>query len=210
MVTPRDAERLIEILEPLCGPLYSALDRAAEIAAAHFDEYGMADPEFGVGQAHLARAHARRLMTRSASAGEFEPWSLAKPGPNLQLVLRHAGMLTLKLLRPFEDQAPPTGTNRARIAYYTHLHDNLFGVDGSDLIGLWRPDKDGEVSVRVVRTRGPVRFGRSMKCDLDLMLPRAADDLEQLEFRPAEGELEFRLPFEDEQDRGDEAGEARG
>ena len=55
---------------------------------------------------------------------------------------------------------------------------------------------DGEIQVQIVRTIGEVRYGTSVKVDIQFWLPREAEDVSKLEFRPTDNELTVELPFE--------------
>lgn len=79
----------------------------------------------------------------------------------------------------------------------SNTHDNLLGLHGSNLLGLWsmEPTTD-EASVRVVRPIGTWRWGQRAKIDIDVRLPRRADDLTQLEFIPTD-DRDVALPFEE-------------
>lgn len=204
--TPDDRAALIEILAPLSDGLYRALDQSLELAEGHFAEYDMTSVEYRSGLHHLARAHARRLLALAAQADEISPWELAAPRPNLQITLRHENV-TLRLLRPIGRVVPPPGPNLARRAYYANVHDNLLGIHGSNLLGLWSIDSEtDEIQLRIVRPVGTWRYGNNARIDIDLLLPRDADDLAGLEFVPQD-DLQVALPFEDD---GEEAGQADG
>ncbi|ABW15625.1 hypothetical protein Franean1_6283 [Parafrankia sp. EAN1pec] len=204
MFTPSDRDRLLELMEPLCGPLYRSLDRAVDLSWQHFDGHGMTGDHYSAGRWQLARAHALRLIEDEQLTGDLGRWSLKRPRGNLQLCL-HQGAAKLRLLRPGVDDAPPPGPNRARVAYFTNNQANLFGVDGSHFIGLWSRDPEtGEVELRVVRPRGAWDFGRKAKLDLDLILPRQSEDLGRLEFRPDDEDIDLQLPFDDTEEGGNE------
>lgn len=196
MPEPDDKDALIEVMSPLVDGLYSSLDRALELARQHFVEFDMDGPEYEPGVHHLARAHWRRLLTGAHAAGDLGRWQVASPQPNLQIALNHE-QITLRLLRPAGRTVPPPGPNSARRAYYSNTHDNLLGLHGSNLLGLWsmEPTTD-EASVRVVRPIGTWRWGQRAKIDIDVRLPRRADDLTQLEFIPTD-DRDVALPFEE-------------
>lgn len=181
-------------MEPLCGPVYRSLDGAVEVSWRHFDDHDMSDDEFSSGRWNLARAHARRLLIREQVTGDLGNWKLSKPRPNIQVSL-HLGATKLRILRPVEDEPPPPGPTRARVAYFANYGANLFGVDGSNFVGLWSRNREtDEVELRVVRPRGRWRWGERAKVDLNLLLPRRADELDQLEFRPNDEDI--ALPFD--------------
>jgi hypothetical protein len=207
--SPDDKDALVELLSPLVDGLYSSLDRARDLARAHFEQHDMIGDEYGSGVHHLARAHTRRLLDAAHASGAIAPWQLNAPGPNLQIVLRHE-QLTLRVLRPAGFDVPPPGPNTARRAYYSNLHDNLLGLQGSKLLALWSIDsQEDEIVVRVVRPRGVWRFGASAKLDIDLALPRRAGELARLEFVPVD-DLEVKLPFEEDGDVDGRAEDGRG
>ncbi len=203
MDTPAKAF-LIEALEPLCGPLHEILPSAADVAENHFAEFDMTDAEYRTGRSHLARCHARRLLTQR-SREELGGWRVTTPGQNTRLwLVRDA--LKLRLLRPLPGRnVPPPGPNHARIAYYSNHHTNLLGVAGSELIALWDIEpKTGEANIRVVRTYVAWAFGGKTKVDIDFTLPHPPARLSDLEFRPTD-DLDLTLPEEDE---GEEGGNA--
>lgn len=200
----RETQLLTAIVAPLCGPLYEALDRAQEIADDHFASFDMYERDYRSGVAHLARAHAYRLMRAVDAAGELGEWKVLRPANNLQLRMCQGGV-SLRMLRPVGDEPPPPGRNRARIAAW---HGNVFGLEGSKLLGLWQRAVDDEVEVRIVRPTGAWKLGQRSRIDIDFMLPRSAGDLESYEFRPTDEDMEMVLPFEvapgeDEFDAGD-------
>jgi hypothetical protein len=159
----------------------------------------MTGPEYASGVSHMARAHARRLITAAQSAGDLGAWRLAPPKGNLQIRMHH-NALSLRLLRPVGDEPPPPGPNLARIAAW---HGNVLGLAGSKLLGLWSPNPyDGQVEVRIVRPTRPWELGQKSKIDIDLVLPRTADDLSQYEFKPTDEDMELVLPFEEEPEEG--------
>ncbi len=159
---------------------------------------------------HLARAHSRRLLLAAGAAGDLGNWEVAKPKPNLQVLL-HNDVLEFRLLLPAGKDVPPPGPNPARQAYYTNIHDNLLGIRGSRLLGLWSIDPASEeVSIRVVRPIGTWKWRANAKLDIDFVLPRGVDTLENLEFVPTEDLEQGFLPFEvdeDEQDGEADAGQ---
>jgi hypothetical protein len=152
MDTPDAVRVLTDAMAPVAEPLYRCLEAAADVAEAHLVDFDMADGEYRSGQSHLARAHARRLLKKAQNGGELEPWLVTAPQPNLQLCIAPQ-LLTLRMLRPDRLQVPKAGPNAARIAYFSNRHTQLFGIEGSKLIGLWGPnDLTGEMQVRVVRS----------------------------------------------------------
>ncbi|HUZ10087.1 MAG TPA: hypothetical protein VMU76_07965 [Acidimicrobiales bacterium] len=209
MSDPADKDVLIEVMSPLVTGLYASLDRALELAQQHFVEFDMTGTEYQPATHHLARAHNRRLLLAASEEGGMGAWKVAKPKPNLQVLL-HNEVLELRLLRPVGQEVPPPGPNPARQAYYTNIHDNLLGIRGSRLLGLWAIDqKTGEVSIRVVRPIGTWKWRANAKLDIDFVLPRGVDTLESLEFIPTEDLEQGFLPFEadeDEQGGGGDAG----
>jgi hypothetical protein len=189
---------LVEALDPLREPLHEALPEAAEIADGHFSEHDMDGREFQAGRAHLARCHARRLI--SAGKKQLGGWRVTRPGPNARLWLAREG-LKLRLLRPLPGMTtPPPGPNLARIAYYSNHDTNLFGVRASDLIALWQVDNEA-TTIRIVRPIGKWRYGAHEKVDVDFYLPQPPTSLADLEFRPTD-DLGLTLPFEDEDEEG--------
>src|SRR5262249_25007414 len=132
--------------------------------------------------------------------------------PNGRLWLAYEG-LKLRLLRPLPGMTvPPPGPNIARIAYYGNANANLFGVRGSNLIGMWQIDAAGSATIRIVRPIGKWRYGSPEDVDVDFYLPQPPTSLADLEFRPTD-ERGLTLPFEDEDEEGtDGTGEsdARG
>lgn len=202
MVGPTDKETLIEVMSPLVAGLYTSLDRALTLARQHFIDFDMTGPEYLPAVHHLARAHSRRLLLTAGADGELGNWDVAKPKPNLQVLLRNEA-LEFRLLRPVGTDVPPPGPNWARQAYYTNIHDNLLGIRGSRLLGLWLVDPDsGEVVIRVVRPIGTWRWGANAKLDIDFFLPRAVDTLENLEFVPTQSLERVFLPFEADEEQG--------
>jgi hypothetical protein len=196
-------------MTPLVTGLYDSLDRALELAQQHFVDFDMTGREYRPVTHHLARAHGRRLLLTASETGELGGWAVAKPKPNLQVLLYHE-QIELRLLRPLGRDVPPPGPNSARQAYYTNIHDNLLGIKGSRLLGLWSIDSETEeISIRVVRPIGVWKWNSTAKLDIDFLLPRGVDTLESLEFIPQE-DLEVELPFEAEDDGGgdDVSGEA--
>lgn len=203
MVTPQDKAELASALDPLREPFAEALPKAAEIADTHFGEYDMRGDEYLAGRAHLARCHARRLLI-ATTKDRLGGWTVVDPGPNSRLWLRWNGSLRLKLLRPMLGwQTPPPGSNKARKASYSNLHVNLLGVLGSDLIGLWDVDTQGELHVRIIRPIGVWRYGTSEKVDMDFWLPRPDTSVGELEFLPTD-DIELPFPIEDKEDAGAE------
>lgn len=202
-----DFKFLKRALAPVIRPLYDCLDKAAAIADDHFAEYSMELAEYRPSAAHLARAHARRLLNDKQTRGEIDPWVLAAPQPNVQICLAWE-LLRLRLLRPDGPAVPKPGPNQARIAYFSNLHAQLFGIGGSKLLGLWAPDGAGEIQVRIVRTVGEVRHRPRVPVDIDFWLPRSAEDLSSLEFEPSDDGIDVELPFaasdEDEEREADD------
>jgi len=208
MADPTDKDVLIEVMSPLVTGLYSSLDRALELAQQHFIDFDMTGPEYQPAAHHLARAHSRRLLLAAGAEGDLGNWEVTKPKPNLQVLLRNE-VLGLRLLRPIGKDVPPPGPNPARQAYYTNIHDNLLGIRGSRLLGLWSIDPaSGEVSIRVVRPIGTWKWRASAKLDIDFVLPRGVDTLENLEFIPTEDLEQGFLPFEADEDEQDGEGDA--
>lgn len=208
MADPTDKDVLIEVMSPLVTGLYSSLDRALELAQQHFIDFDMTGSEYRPAAHHLARAHSRRLLLAAGAEGDLGNWEVAKPKPNLQVLLRNE-VLELRLLRPVGKDVPPPGPNPARQAYYTNVHDNLLGIRGSRLLGLWSIDPEsGEVSIRVVRPIGTWKWRANAKLDIDFVLPRGVDTLENLEFIPTEDLEQGFLPFEADEDEQDGEGNA--
>ena len=208
MADPTDKDVLIEVMSPLVTGLYSSLDRALELAQQHFIDFDMTGSEYQPAAHHLARAHSRRLLLAAGAEGDLGNWEVAKPKPNLQVLL-HNEVLELRLLRPVGKDVPPPGPNPARQAYYTNVHDNLLGIRGSRLLGLWSIDPEsGEVSIRVVRPIGTWKWRANAKLDIDFVLPRGVDTLENLEFIPTEDLEQGFLPFEADEDEQDGEGNA--
>lgn len=205
MSDPDDKEVLVEVMSPLVTGLYESLDRALELAQQHFIEFDMGGPEYQPATHHLARAHSRRLLLSASAEDRLGAWKVAKPKPNLQVLL-HNEIIELRLLRPLGQDVPPPGPNPARQAYYTNVHDNLLGIRGSRLLGLWSIDPTtDEVSIRIVRPIGTWRWRANAKLDIDFVLPRGVDTLENLEFVPTEDLEQGFLPFEADED--DQEGE---
>jgi hypothetical protein len=208
MTDPTDKDVLIEVMSPLVTGIYSSLDRALELAQQHFIDFDMKGPEYQPAAHHLARAHSRRLLLAAGAEGELGNWGVAKPKPNLQVLLRNE-VLELRLLRPVGKDVPPPGPNPARQAYYTNVHDNLLGIRGSRLLGLWSIDPaSGEVSIRVVRPIGTWKWRANAKLDIDFVLPRGINTLENLEFIPTEDLEQGFLPFEADEDEQEGEGDA--
>lgn len=208
MPGPTDKDILIEVMSPLITGLYSSLDRAMELAQQHFVDFDMTGPEYQPATHHLARAHSRRLLFAASARGELGNWGVAKPKPNLQVLL-HNNVITLRLLRPVGKDVPPPGPNPARQAYYTNIHDNLLGIRGSRLLGLWSIDPESqEISIRVVRPVGTWNWRANAKLDIDFVLPRGVDTLENLEFIPTEDLEQGFLPFVADEDEWDGEGDA--
>lgn len=208
MTDPTDKDVLIEVMSSLLVGLYSSLDRALELAQQHFVDFDMAGAEYQPAAHHLARAHSRRLLLTASAQGALGSWEVAKPKPNLQVLLRNQ-VLELRLLRPVGMDVPPPGPNPARQAYYTNVHDNLLGIQGSRLLGLWSIDTTSEeVSIRIVRPIGTWKWRSSAKLDIDFVLPRGVDTLENLEFIPTEDLQQGFLPFEADENEQDGEGNA--
>lgn len=202
MPTPEDWQFLIDVFDPLRGPLHEDLPVAAEVAEGHFAEHDMTGKEYQAGRAHLARCHARRLL-KAQSADDLGRWKLARPGPNAALWLTRDA-LRLRLLRPLPGmEIPPPGPNATRIAYYSNQHVSLLGVAGSDLIGLWSVDDSGDATIRVIRPTGRWRYGAHARVDIDFLLPQPPRSLSDLEFRPTD-DMDLPLPFENEDEEGEE------
>lgn len=211
MATPADKQYLIDAFDPLRAALHDDLPSAADAAESHFIDYGMANEDYRGGQAHLARCHARRLLSRRTSA-DLGGWTLAQPGPNASLWLTRDA-LSLRFMRPLPgSEVPPPGPNGARIAYYSNRHATLFGVGGSDLIALWDVDQSGEGAVRVVRTVGRWKYGAKAKLDIDFYIPALPDSLNDTEFHPTdEDDDQLGLWFPRVDDEGEEGtGESDG
>lgn len=208
MTTDEDWAFLVDALDPLREPLHEALVEADEVARGHFAEYDMEPCDYRAGSAHLARCHARRLLVDKASDG-WGGWTLAKPGANARLWLANQG-LRIRVLRPLgEAVTPPPGSNRTRIAYYSNAHRSLLGIGGSNLLALWTVGDSGESSIRIVRPIGKWRYGSNEKVDVDFYLPQAPTSLGDLEFRPTD-DLGLRLPFEDEDEKGQRGSDESG
>lgn len=202
MVTDDDRAYLIRTFDVLREVLHKILPDAAEVADTHFDEYSMDAHEYRAGRAHLARAHARRILLEEMSRTDCGLWRVANPGNNGRLWLSHQG-LRLRLLRPLPNAAaPPPGRNPSRVAFYTNTHATLFGVSGSNLIGLWDIDDAGDAQIRVIRPMGRWRYGNHEKVDIDFPLLKATS-LSELEFQPRD-DLGIELPYETEEERGQE------
>lgn len=203
MPDPGDKNILINAMGPLVTGLYASLDRALELAQQHFVDFDMTGREYQPTVHHLARAHGRRLLLAASVGGDLGRWQVARPRPNLQVVLYHDN-IELRLLRPIGHDVPPPGRNPTRQAYYTNIHDNLLGMEGSRLLGLWSIDpKTKEMAIRVVRPIGVWKWAATAKLDIDFVLPRGINTLESLEFIPTE-DLEVELPFAEEDDQDGE------
>jgi hypothetical protein len=208
MADPTDKDVLIEVMSSLVTGLYSSLDRALDLAQQHFIDFDMVGHEYQPAVHHLARAHSRRLLLAASAEGGLGNWEVARPKPNLQLIL-HNEALELRLLRPVGKDVPPPGPNPARQAYYTNVHDNLLGIRGSRLLALWSIDPgSGEVLIRVVRPIGTWRWRANAKLDIDFVLPRGADTLENLEFIPIEDLEQSFVPFGADENEQDGEGDA--
>lgn len=208
MTEPTDKDILIEVMSPLVTGLYSSLDRALGLAQQHFVDFDMTGPECQSATHHLARAHSRRLLLAAGSDGDLGNWVVANPKPNVQVLLRNEA-LELRLLRPVGKAVAPPGPNPARRAYYTNVHDNLLGIRGGRLLGLWSiGTASGEVSVRVVRPIGTWKWRANAKVDIDFILPRGVGTLENLEFIPTEDFQQGFLPFEADEDEQEGEGDA--
>jgi hypothetical protein len=80
------------------------------------------------------------------------------------------------------------------------FHDILLGLRGSNLLGLWSiEDQTEELSVRIVRPIGTWKCGSRARIDIDVRLPRDAQDLAGLEFVPTDN-LEVELPVDIDED----------
>lgn len=199
MATDADTEFLIDALSGLCGPLHEDLEHAWESADSHFVDHEMTTTEYQTGQAHLARFHLRRLL---ACRDQLGAWELAPLRPNGQILLHH-GLTSLRILREGDQISPipPPGPNRARIHYYRNPDLNLFGVEASNLLGLWNiSPATSEASVRIVRTTGHWKYARPARIDLDFVLPREAARLAELEFNPTDAGIALPLPFGNEEE----------
>ncbi|MER7363299.1 hypothetical protein [Nonomuraea wenchangensis] len=205
MATSADQQYLTDAVGPLCEPLHRSLERARSIAEAHFLEYGMGEPEDQCGITHLTRFHLRSHL-RSENLGG---WNLVQNRMNGQVLLRQ-GMLKLRVLHEWpKDGIPAPGSNEARIHYWRNPNVGLYGVEASQLVGVWGLTKEDQIDIRIVRTVGKWRTGQAAKVDIDFPLSRTWDELADLEFRPSTGSIDVLLPFEREEDEGD-ADTARG
>lgn len=204
MATPEDVEYLREAIAPLCAPLYANLAFGVEIAEAHLMDYGLHDDAYRPIASHLARAHARHLTERAAVAEQLGGWQVGPSTNNAQFKLVKDATMSLRVLRavPF-GAVPPPGNNRARVAYYSGQAATLFGPQASDLVATWWAEADGELVIRLVRPCGRWSWGKAAKVDIDLVLPRAAGGLEDLEFIPDDENLTFDWPLENEQEDGE-------
>jgi hypothetical protein len=118
-----------------CAARYSSSARRHGIRpTACFLELELPDDDHKGGRAHLARHVLRRELRRTT---DLDGWYLP-PGctPNSELKLCRDTM-TLKILRPGlrRGSVPHPGPNRARMYYYRNPKLNLYGADGSNLIG---------------------------------------------------------------------------
>ncbi|MEV0154145.1 hypothetical protein AB0H57_10450 [Micromonospora sp. NPDC050686] len=203
MATPDDLAYIKDAFGSLCAPLHQAVETAAEVADAHFTEWGMTGSVYQRERTDLTRGHIRRILSGMDLGG----WEIATERRNGQVLLRRA-LLRAKLLHIAPEHAvPPPGTNGARVAYYRNPDMDLYGVQASNLLALWHVDLEtGEASVRVVRPTDIWKFTQNHKGDIDFLLPRADEDLMSLEFTPDDSA--FELPFEidiEEEGNGDAA-----
>lgn len=203
MATEEDCRIISEALEVLCEPLHRAGQRAWDLADATYTDFGMPETEYRGGRAHLGRHLLKRELRRESDLGD---WAVDRRSRQNGAILMHRGPMQLKLLRPgpTSENVPYPGPNKARMYYYRNPKLNLFGANGSNLIGVWSLDEEDQFSVRLVRTVGTWKAFDTECIDIDLILPRAGEGLSDVEFIPSDEGLS--LPFELED--GDEEGEA--
>lgn len=207
MITPEDLDNLRTHLAPLCGTVQGALHSADEAVLSHLGEWPeLNDAFFGAGLSHMRRMHSIRVLRETVIA----PWSLRSTGRNMSFVFNH-GAMSLRMLRPMDAamKTPPPGPNYARQLYFQNLQLELFGIDSSQLIGLWWFDPENrEPMIRIVRPVGLWRYNSMERVDVDFMLPGSVEALDDLEFLPTDHDIHVGLPFDDDQD--EIGGEARG
>lgn len=206
MATDDDLSHIRDALGPLCGPLQESVETAAEVADAHFVEWGMTDDVYQRERTDLTRGHIRRIL----SGTDLGDWEVATERKNGQVLLRRK-LLRVKLLHIAPEHAvPPPGSNGARIAYYRNPNMCLFGVEASNLLALWNVDlESGAASIRVVRPIGVWRFAQAHKADIDFFLPHAYEDLMNLQFTPDDSAFDLSTlgieEYEEETENDDTA-----
>lgn len=211
MATQEDWTIIKDALSPLCEPLYRCADRSHELADDHFIQHGMHDAEHPGGRAHLARHHLRNELKREKDLGG---WKVSRPRPNGEVTLRLSTM-KLRMLRPGPRvvetfPSPSPGRNRARIYYYRNPELNLFGAEGSNLIGIWAFDPEvEEVAIRIVRPVRDWRFGQYEQVDINFWLPRLGKALDGMEFVPSDEGIALPL-FEDLEEGEEDADSTDG
>lgn len=208
-------EHIRSLVSPLCEPLHEAFEWSADQAHRRRGDE-LAHDRYNWLGTHLTRAFAhRRLVIASDLAASG--WKVTgNHGRNGELWLAR-GMTTLRVLHTNSARdVPRAGHNGARRAYYRNVP--LFDVPGqgvldfedcSRLLALWRVTNPAtfEISIRVVRTLDEGTPGRRSELDFDLMLPRTADDMTDLEWFPSD-DLGIDLPGDDENEEG--TGDADG
>lgn len=194
-----EVERVRTAMADLCEPLHDVFAWAGQRRAEALPELSHAVYTWHGTHTIRALAHSRLLRTNLGT------WTLSgNHARNGELWLTDSDY-SIRILHALKDNdVPPPGSNRARIAYYHNLplplQGKLIGPPNDKLITLWRLDpKTGAPSFRVVRPIGKWRFGGNAEIDLDFALPETAIDLKGLFFEPAdEGLDEIHLPKEED------------
>ncbi|MBQ7806398.1 hypothetical protein [Rhodococcus sp. (in: high G+C Gram-positive bacteria)] len=195
-------------IAPLVEPMHEALE-----SARHFidvEHRGVV----GKDQHWLRTANMRGSVFRYLKRQDLGDWFLDESahGQNGAVHLtNNDGTSQLRVLHASADQADPVaGHSRRRRAYFTNNplieEEDLFGTVHHKLLMLWEePDSESEFGLRVVRTLGPGTYGKSMKTDMLIDMPRTKTDFESLEFVVQDEELDYEIA-EDEEEKGNGAG----
>lgn len=194
-----EVERVRAAVADLCEPLHDVFAWAGQRKDEALPE--LAHPIYAWHGTHTIRALAHHRLRRM----NLGTWTVAGNHARNGALWLTDGDYSIRVLHALKNNdVPPPGSNRARIAYYYNpplpLPDKLIGSPNDKLIMLWWLDPEtGAPSFRVVRPIGQWRFGRKAKIDLDFPLPETAVDLRDLRFVPAEEGLEeIQLPKEEE------------
>lgn len=185
---------VLDLLKPVCEPLYELWEEATDVALNHLRSHGL--PVGGWEQSHLTRAHAQALLRSNPLPG----LNLKEPCLNGRMLLSAEDGTTLRMLHASDGHIPPPGRNQARIRYYQQQQFAQLAISStptSCLLGIWAANIDGSVGIRIVRPIGTWSFGSRAKVDLDLDLPRTYGEFQVLEFRPDDTGLELQIPDEE-------------
>lgn len=195
-------ERVRSAMLDLCEPLHEVFEQAEGLSRERLPELaGKIDYRWLT--THTTRGFAHYLLSEKPH-GALGDWSLSGNHSQNGSLWVHNGTHAVRLLHTRdESHVPPPGLNRARRAFYRNPPlGKVVTLDGEDanhqLLMLWRIDSDGLPIFRVVRTNGEWKWGQVEKVDIDFILPETAEDLEDLEFMPAEEELELEFPAEED------------